>query len=93
MMTEDHYRRDLAAKGYADPVEKTWEAGLFNDTHDHAQALYLRIATDEMTLEVEGENGSRKVTIGPGETIEVPGGCRHSERAGPQGVTFLVASR
>lgn len=93
-MTEDEYRDDLRAKGYADPIKKTWEAGLTNAEHQHPHALYLWISAGEMTLETRGARGAvETVILGPSETIEVPALANHVERAGASGVTFLVARR
>ncbi len=92
-MTEDEYRRDVSAKGDAEPTHKIWTPDQFNDWHRHEQALYLLVQTGELSLDVEDDSGVATMTIGPGETIEVPARARHSERAGGDGVAFLVASR
>jgi hypothetical protein len=92
-MTEDDFRRDAAAKGYAEPVEKTWDAGQLNSGHTHEHTLYLRIATGTMILGIETDAGLVTTSLTPGGTIDVPADCHHSEQAGPEGVTFLVASK
>lgn len=93
-MTEDEYRSDLRAKGYADPIRKVWEPGLVDDEHHHPNSLYIWVTAGQMTLDVKGERGAiDSTTIGPGEAIELPALAQHKERAGPNGVTFLVARR
>jgi len=92
-MTENDYRSDLTAKGYAAPSLKTWEPNKAAEMHTHDDDLYLLIQEGEMTLEVEGAGGLTTTTIAPGETIEVPAMARHTERAGAEGVTFFVARR
>lgn len=88
-MTEEEYRTALCAKGYASPVEKTWEPGRLNDTHTHDVALFLYITAGEMTVTQGGE----RTLCRPGDSVEVPGGVDHVEEVGPPGVTFLVAKK
>lgn len=90
-MTRDEYLKDAAARGYAEPVEKSWEAGRVNAMHTHDGALYLLGLEGEMT--VAYDDGAPTDTLTPGATVEVPGGVVHEERAGPAGVRFLVAVR
>lgn len=92
-MNETEYRNSAAEKGYAAPVLKVWEAGLFNDTHTHDVSLYLFIQDGQMSLDVETADGLQKTTCWAGDTIEVPAGIVHTERVGADGVTFLVARR
>lgn len=88
-MDEQGYRADARARGFEEPVAKTWDAGLVNDTHTHDADLFLLIRAGEMVVECGG--GSRLCR--PGDTILVAGREPHVERVGPAGVTFLVARR
>lgn len=88
-MTLEDYRADLKAKGYAEPVEKSWEPHRLNDTHTHDVDLYLFILEGEITVSGPGY----ATTCRPGDTVEVPGTEDHVEQVGEPGVRFLVASR
>ncbi|MEQ8603192.1 MAG: cupin domain-containing protein [Marivibrio sp.] len=90
-MTPDDFRKEAAARGFEAPIEKSWEAGRVNAMHTHDGALYLLGLAGEMT--VVYDDGSPPVVLGPGATVEVPGGVVHEERAGPDGVRFLAAVR
>lgn len=90
---ERDYRKSADQKGYEEPIEKTWEAGLFNDFHTHDQSLYLFILEGRMDLQIDAPDGRRNVTCHPGETVEVAGGYLHTELAGSDGVRFLVACK
>jgi quercetin dioxygenase-like cupin family protein len=92
-MHEEAYRKSAAEKGYDTPVEKTWEAGHFNDWHRHPFCLYVHVLDGEMTLELETPAGIRTAVCGPGDSIEVPIGLRHTERIGARPTRFLSAPR
>ena len=88
-MTEQEYRDDASRRGYDAPVTKNWQPGLFNDDHAHAQDLYLLVVEGGMTV----IRADRTQRLAPGDACEVPAGEVPGERAGPDGVTFLVALR
>ena len=92
-MTEEDYRKDAAVKGYAEPVDKTWDATHSNELHTHEQSAYLLIKAGTATLGVDTTAGLVSTTLEPGSTIEVPAGCRHFEQAGATAVQFLVATK
>jgi quercetin dioxygenase-like cupin family protein len=90
-MTENDYRADALAKGFGEPVAKSWSAGHSTNTHTHDQSAYLLITEGTATLGVETAAGMVSTNLGPGSTIEVPAGCRHFEQAGAAPVKFLAA--
>lgn len=92
-MTEDEFRANATERRFSQPIRKTWESGRLNDGHIHESALYLRIETGVMVLGLETASGTITTTLTTGGTIIVPAGCHHFEQAGPNGVTFLVASK
>ena len=92
-MTEDEYRRDALAKGYIEPIQKTWDTDHSNELHTHEQSAYLLIKEGTVTLGVDTSAGVVSTTLEPGSTIEVPAGCRHFEHAGGAVVHFLVATK
>ena len=90
-MNETDYRADALAKGFGEPLAKSWSAGHSTDTHAHDQSAYLLITEGTATLGVETVAGMVSTNLGPGSTIEVPAGCRHFEQAGEGPVKFLAA--
>lgn len=92
-MTEEEYRRDALAKGYIEPIQKTWGADHGNELHTHEQSAYLLIKEGTATLGVDTSVGVVSTTLAAGSTIEVPAGCRHFEQAGGAAVRFLVATK
>ena len=92
-MTENEYRQDAAAKGYGEPIVKTWEGNHSNDVHTHDMSAYLLIQEGAAILGVETAAGLVSTTLAAGSTIEVPAGCRHFESAGGSAVKFLAATK
>ena len=92
-MSERDYRTTAAANGYGEPMEKSLEPNRYNPHHVHDVALYLYILEGEMSLDIDGPEGLKETTCRPGETVEVLNDVLHTERAGPDGVRFLVAGR
>jgi mannose-6-phosphate isomerase-like protein (cupin superfamily) len=90
-MNETDYRADALARGFAEPVAKSWSAGHSTDTHAHDKSAYLLITEGTARLGVETAAGMVSTNLGPGSTIEVPAGCRHFEQAGDAPVKFLAA--
>lgn len=92
-MTENDYRSDAAARGYEEPVLKTWNSGHSTDIHTHEKSAYLLIKDGTATLGVETAAGMVSTTLAAGSTIEVPAGCQHFEQATDVAVQFLVATK
>lgn len=92
-MNKEKYRVMAAEKGYDEPIERSLEANIFNDSHTHDYALFLYITEGEISVTIDGKNGSETTTCSSGQTIEVPAGVLHTERIGSDGVTILVARK
>ena len=87
-MTEDEFRALAVDEGYVNFRSVRYEPGNRPELHAHdvsAKVLLLEgtfamgYADDEMTL-------------GVGDTCEVPAGTLHSERTGAEGATVLLAT-
>ena len=63
------------------------------DAHnpDHAHGFDARVFVLEGMITIGRADGER--SYGPGEWCDVPAGERHSERAGPAGVSYIVGRR
>lgn len=92
-MNEERYRGDATARGYGEPMLKSWDAGHCTDVHTHDRSAYLLITQGTATLGVETAAGMVSTTLEAGSTIEVPAGCRHFEQAGSAAVRFLAATK
>ncbi len=88
-MDEQSFREQARREGYADPISVEWVADTFNDTHTHDVRCSILVLAGEMSL----TTGDRCVTCRAGETAVLPRNVPHTERAGPEGVKFLVARR
>ena len=84
---------DAAARGYGEPISKTWDPSHSNDLHTHDKSAYLLIQEGTATLGVETAAGVVSTTLAAGSTIEVPAGCRHFEKASAGPVKFLAATK
>ncbi|MDF1750984.1 MAG: hypothetical protein P1V34_19145 [Alphaproteobacteria bacterium] len=86
---EAAFRAKAQQDGFCDPLQKVVEADRFNAPHSHDDTLFLFIQAGQLT--VDKPDGS---VIGtPGKTITVAAGLDHTEQAGPEGATILVARR
>ncbi len=70
-------------------VERTKPAGDANELHDHPFDARLFFLAGEMTVTFED---SAK-TCRSGDVLEVAAGTRHREEVGPEGATYVAATR
>ena len=88
-MNKDEFLATIADGGYAEIVAVTRAADAIFDTHSHpfdAQALVLH---GEMKIRIADTEHLYRA----GDVFQVPARCEHSERFGPQGVTYLAARK
>jgi mannose-6-phosphate isomerase-like protein (cupin superfamily) len=76
-------------EGYDTPEPRIHPPGKFFDTHAHERDLIVLI--QEGTFAVD--YGDRKDEFGPGDMCYVAPGVDHTDKAGPDGATFLLAWR
>jgi hypothetical protein len=88
-MNEAEFRAYAAAEGYDQPESRSQPAGRFFDTHRHARDLIVLIQTGTFAVDY----GSRRDEFGPGEMCDVAPHIDHTDQAGPEGATYLLAWR
>ena len=88
-MSKDEFLATIADGIYSEIVTVTREADAFLETHSHpfdAKALVLR---GELKIRIADTEHLYRA----GDVFHVPARCEHSERYGPQGVTYLAARK
>lgn len=88
-MNIEDFKQNLADQGYSEATSVTYEPGMENEMHTHEFSGSLLVLEGEFTLVTE----SGSVTHAPGDTCQLGAGILHSERAGPDGTTFLVGKK
>ena len=88
-MDETMFRDQALEEGYAEPVVLEYEPDKVIDTHTHDFAASLLILSGKIT--VTREDGA--TSCNTGDTFRLAKGVPHSEKAGPEGVRFLVARK
>ncbi len=88
-MDIEQFKQSLLDQGYNEASSVTYEPGMENDMHTHDFSASLYVLEGEMTVVTEA--GAQ--THLSGDTCQVDAGTLHLERAGPDGVTFLVGKK
>ncbi len=89
VMDEQAFREQVKRDGYGEPELIEWDAGTVNDTHTHDFAATIYVLSGEITVATDEEDR----TCRAGDTGSLGTGVPHTERIGPDGVTFLVARK
>ena len=88
-MNEEQFRRELRARGYAEPQTRDYDPDVDNEMHTHEFSAMVLVKSGEFTLALE----DRVTTYGPGEWCELEAGTVHAERTGPGGASVLLARK
>ena len=88
-MNEAEFRAYAAAEGYDQPEPRTQPAGKFFDTHTHERDLIVLIQQGTFAVDY----GDRKDEFGPGDMCYVAPKVEHTDQAGPEGASYLLAWR
>lgn len=83
------FETELAAQGYREVVDRRMEADALNPEHQHEFDARLLVLEGAMTIASEGQERTYRA----GDTFAMTAGCRHSERAGPEGARYLAGRR
>ena len=82
------FEAELQRDGYQ-IVINTMQPDAINPEHAHDFDARLLVVAGEMTIIV----GDQHNTYHAGDTFSMTNGCRHSERAGPRGATYVAGRR
>ncbi|MDP9109029.1 MAG: cupin domain-containing protein [Pseudomonadota bacterium] len=88
-MTSDQFRAALASAGFTEIANVTREANGLLDEHAHPFEANALVTAGELTLRVDGTERSYRT----GEVFHLPAMTPHSERYGPDGVSYLVGRK
>lgn len=88
-MDQDLFRQQLMAEGFEQITLVTRDPDGFLDTHTHPFEARALILSGEIALVCEGQEQLYR----PGEIFHLALAEPHSERYGPQGVTYLVGRK
>jgi len=77
------------AEAYREPEARSLPADRFFDTHAHKEHLIVLIETGSFTVDY-GDNQS---VFGPGDMCYVAPGVEHTDQAGPDGASYVLAWR
>ncbi|OQA42194.1 MAG: hypothetical protein BWY52_02287 [Chloroflexi bacterium ADurb.Bin325] len=87
---EDALRAELAGAGYQ-VVRWSNEPATGYPPHAHIYPELLVVVAGDLTLVLPAEE--RLLALGPGDRAQVPQGVLHGTMAGPEGVTYLLATK
>jgi quercetin dioxygenase-like cupin family protein len=87
-MDRNTFTESLTKEGFPDAVVVTREAGTM-DVHEHLFEAKALILEGELRIRVGDEERLYQV----GDVFHVPANKAHSERYGPNGVTYLVGRK
>ena len=79
---------ELERDGY-EIVEREMEANDVKSDHAHEFDARVMVLKGEITITRDGN----AATYRAGDSCAMPHGCRHGERAGPEGVSYIAARR
>lgn len=88
-MNEAEFRAYAEAEGYRKPELRSFPANKFVDTHAHEDDLI--VLTTEGSFVVD--YGNERSVFGPGDMCYVAPGVDHTDAAGPEGASYILAWR
>ena len=84
-LTRAGFEEDLRREGF-EVVHGGQKPGHTADSHAHDFDARIMVLGGEITLVRDG----KPETFRPGDHCEVPAGCLHAERVGPEGVAYIA---
>ena len=88
-MNEDEFRTHAKAEGYDEPEARSLPANKFFDTHAHDRDLLVLITAGSFIVDYGIDNSVH----GPGDMCHVKSGVDHTDTAGPEGASYVLAWR
>jgi quercetin dioxygenase-like cupin family protein len=87
---EEMIREQLVAEGYQ-AVRWSSEAATGYPPHAHIYPELLWLVTGSLTVVLTAQ--ARLLELAPGDRLEMPAGVVHGTMAGPEGASYLLATR
>jgi quercetin dioxygenase-like cupin family protein len=88
-MNEAEFRAYAKTEGYREPEARSLPADKFFDTHAHKDDLIVLITEGSFVVDY----GAERSEFGPGDMCHVKSGVDHTDQAGPQGASYVLAWR
>ncbi len=88
-MDIDAFRRELAAEGYDEVVERRWEPAAVAPEHRHPFTAKALVTDGRMVITCAGEAREHAA----GDVFYIEAGTPHEETYGPEGATYLVGRK
>ena len=88
-VNEAEFRSYAKAEGYDEPQSRSLPANKFFDTHAHDRDLIVLITAGSFVVDYGDEHS----VFAPGDMCHVTSGVDHTDTAGPQGASYLLAWR
>lgn len=88
-MDQATFSSQLKQEGFQELTTVTRAPNGFVDTHTHPFEAKALILASEILIQVQGGDALYQ----PGQVFHLPSGMPHTERYGPQGVTYLVGRK
>ena len=88
-LNEAEFRAYAKAEGYREPEARSLPPNKLFDTQAHDEDLIVLITKGSFAV----AHGAARTTFGPGEMCQVAAGVDHTDRAGPEGASYILAWR
>ena len=88
-MDRNAFTESLTKEGFPDAVVITREANAETEIHEHPFEAKALILDGELSIRVDDEERAYRI----GDVFHLPAHKPHSERYGPNGVTYLVGRK
>jgi quercetin dioxygenase-like cupin family protein len=84
-LTREAFESDLRREGF-EIAHGGQPGGFSEDLHAHDFDLRIMVLSGEITL----TRDNKSQTYQPGEHCELPAGCQHTAKVGPEGVAYIL---
>jgi len=88
-MNEAEFRAYAEDEGFREPENRNLPPNRFFDTHTHKEDLIVLVAEGTLTVDY----GDRQETFTAGDMCQVAPGVEHTDAAGAEGASFILAWR
>jgi len=88
-LNEAEFQELATSEGFDAPESRSQPPNKFFETHAHERELIVLVTAGAFTV-AYGEDAT---TFGPGEMCRVKPGVPHTDAAGPEGASYILAWR
>jgi mannose-6-phosphate isomerase-like protein (cupin superfamily) len=84
-LTREAFESDLRREGF-EVIHGGQNPNFTEDLHAHGFGVRIMVLSGEITVIRDGESE----TFSAGDHCEIPAGCQHATKVGPEGVAYIV---